>query len=130
MARLVKKTSVAQEPDFFPTARRAALLADEHKAVDIRAYDVRGLTLLADAFVVCTATSEPHVKAVFTAVREGMREIGIKTLHAEGSYTSGWLVLDYGDIIIHIFRKESRAVYDRDGRGGDAPQIAQNLDKH
>ncbi|MCC6698665.1 MAG: ribosome silencing factor [Candidatus Hydrogenedentes bacterium] len=130
MARLVKKAFAAQEPDFFPTARRAALLADEHKAVDIRAYDVRGLTLLADAFIVCTATSEPHVKAVFSAVREGMREIGIKTLHAEGSYTSGWLVLDYGNIIVHIFRKEARAFYDLDGLWGDAPQIALNLDRH
>lgn len=128
MPRLVKKTIPASEPDFLPNARRIAAFADEHNAVDIRAYDVRGLTLLADVFIVCTATSEPHVKAVFSAIKGGMREIGVKTLHAEGAYTNGWLVLDYGNIIVHIFRKEAREFYDLDGLWGDAPALDLSLD--
>ncbi len=128
MPRLVKKSRTVPEPDFLPNARRIAALADEHKAVDIKAYDVRGLTLLADVFILVTATSEPHVKAVFSAVKGGMREIGLKTLHAEGTYTSGWLVLDYGNIILHIFRKEAREFYDLDGLWGDAPLLDLALD--
>ncbi len=123
MPQLVKKRTAANEPDFIPNARRIAALMDEHKAEDIRAYDVRELTVLADAFIVCTANSEPHVKAVFSTVKQGMREIGVNTLHAEGAYTSGWVVLDYGSIIVHIFRKEAREFYDLDGLWGDAPRL-------
>ncbi len=123
LPRLAKKLKTASEPDFLLVARRIATLADEHKAENIKVYDVRELTLLADAFILCTANSEPHVKAVFSAVKEGMREAGMKTLHAEGSYTSGWLVLDYGTVILHIFRKEARDFYDLDGLWGDAPEI-------
>ncbi len=103
--------------------RRIAALADDHKAVDIRAYDLRGLTVIADSFVVCTATSEPHVKAVSSAILSGMRDAGIKARHSEGNYRNGWLVLDYGNIIVHIFRKETREFYDLDGLWGDAPKI-------
>lgn len=130
MTRLVKKVKAVTEPDFLPAARRIAALADDHKAENIRVYDVRDLTLLADAFVLCTANSEPHVKAVFSAVKEGMREAGMKSLHAEGSYTSGWLVLDYGTVILHVFRREAREFYDLDGLWGDAPEIDMKLGAH
>ncbi|GMV92450.1 MAG: ribosomal silencing factor RsfS [Candidatus Hydrogenedentota bacterium] len=129
MARLVKKTATSSQPEFLLNARRIALLADERKAEHIVGYDVGGLTLLADAFVICTATSEPHVKAVYSAVKEGMREAGSKTLHAEGTYTDGWVVLDYGDVIFHVFRKEAREFYDLDGLWGDAPRIDLALPK-
>jgi len=127
LPRLVKKLKTATEPDFLPIARRIAALADERKAEDIKVHDVRELTLLADAFIFCTANSEPHVKAVFSSVKEGMREAGMKTLHAEGSYTSGWLVLDFGSVILHIFRKEAREFYDLDGLWGDAPEVDMGL---
>lgn len=123
LPRLVKKTITSNQPEYLPNARRIAALADERKAENIVAYAVGELTLLADAFVICTATSEPHVKAVYSAVKEGMREAGSKTLHAEGTYTDGWVVLDYGDVIFHVFRKEAREFYDLDGLWGDAPRI-------
>ena len=128
MTRLVKKAA-AVEPDFMAHTSRIAMLADDHKAVDIRAYDVRGLTLIADSFVICTATSEPHVRAVYNAIVTGMHEAGLKPLHKEGGYSNGWVVLDYGSIVVHIFRKESREYYDLDGLWGDAPAIALHLDE-
>ncbi len=129
MARLVKK-SAEKEPDFLPNTRRIAALADEKKAVNIRAYDVRGLTLVADTFVICTATSEPHLKAIYSAVREGMRAINLPTLHHEGTASSNWLVLDFGSIIFHVFRQEAREYYDLDGLWGDAPEIELGLDSN
>ena len=127
MARIVKRPPQA-EPDFLPSTRRIAGFAAERKARDVRAYDVRGLTIIADSFVLCTATSEPHAKAVFNAVKEGMKEIGVRPLCTEGKPADGWLVLDYGDVIFHIFREEARSFYDLDGLWGDAPSIDLDLD--
>ncbi len=122
MAKLVKK-SPSQEPDFLPHTLRAATLAAEHKAVDLKAYDVRGLTVIADSFVMCSATSEPHLKAIYSAVREGMREAGVRLLHTEGGLSGNWLVLDYGSVVFHIFRREAREFYDLDALWADAPEV-------
>ncbi len=127
MAKLVKKSASA-EAQFLPDILRIASLADECKAKDIKAYDVRGLTLIADCLVLCSATSEPHFKALFNSTKEGMKEIGVAPLRAEGVLHGQWRVLDYGGIIVHIFREESRAFYDLDGLWADAPQIDLDLE--
>lgn len=127
MARLVKKPTDA-EPDFLPNTRKIAALAAERKAVDVRAYDVRGLTLVADSFILCSARSEPQAKAIFKAVREGMRAIGVRSLRAEGTPADGWILIDFGDIVFHIFRAEAREFYDLDGLWADAPAIDLDLE--
>jgi len=121
LARLVKKKEAM--PDALPNVRRIAALAADRKALDIRAYDVRGLTLVADYFIICGASSEPHFKAVFNAVKEGMKDVGVAPLHSEGRVHGGWLLLDYGAIILHVFREEARRFYDLDGLWADAPQV-------
>lgn len=103
-------------------------LAADKKARDIKAYDVRGLTLIADAFVICTATSEPQVKAIYNAVREGMKAVGVAPFKGEGDFTSGWVLLDYSTILFHIFRAEARDFYDLDGMWADAPEIPLQLE--
>ncbi len=103
---------------------RIAELAADKKAHDIRAYNVHGMTLLTDVFVLCTATSQPQMKAVANAIREGMREAGVAPQNTEGNHRGTWLLIDYGEVIVHIFREEARAFYDLDGLWGDAPEIA------
>lgn len=123
------KTQTAEtEPEFMPDVLRIADAALHHKAQDLRAYDVRGLTLIADAFVLCSASSEPQLKAIFSNVRKEMREVGRKALHAEGQPGDGWLVLDFGTVIFHVFKEEQRGFYDLDTLWGDAPEIALDLD--
>jgi ribosome-associated protein len=114
--------------DFIPHVLRMAHASERLKARDIRAYDVRGLTVIADAFLVCSASSEPQMKAMINAVRADMKEAGLMPLHAEGVPGSGWLVLDYGNVIFHVFREEAREFYDLDGLWADAPAIALELD--
>lgn len=109
--------------DFLKIAHRIMNAALQHKAHQLRAYDVRGLTLIADSFVICSAMSEPQMKAIRNAVVESMSDIGRHPLHAEGEANSAWLVLDYGDVIFHLFRAEAREYYDLDGLWGDAPQV-------
>ncbi len=108
---------------------RIAELAADKKARDIRAYNVHGMTLITDVFVMCTVTSEPQMKAVANAVREGMREVGVPPLNTEGNHRGNWLLIDYGEVIVHVFREEARAFYDLDGLWGDAPEIALELDQ-
>jgi len=128
VAKLVVRQKPADE-DFIPNTRRIAALAEERHAIDIRAYDVRGLTLLADSFIMCSARSEPQIKAVVSAVKEGMKEIGVAPIHLEGQFTSGWVVIDFGTIVCHVFREESRVFYDLDGMWADAPDIPLDLDE-
>ncbi|MBN2311976.1 MAG: ribosome silencing factor [Candidatus Hydrogenedentes bacterium] len=100
-----------------------AELAAQHKALDLRGYHVEGLTLLADSFLLCSASSDPQLRAICRAVKDGMAEIGVRPLRSDGKPAEGWLVLDYGTIIFHVFRKEKREFYDLDGLWADAPEI-------
>jgi len=129
LPRLIKKRDGATRPEYLPNLLRIAAAAADHKAIDLRACDVRGLTLIADAFVLCSAASEPQMKAIYQAVRREMKEIGVRPLHTEGEPTGGWLVLDYGDVIFHVFREEAREFYDLDGLWGDAPLVDLGLDQ-
>jgi len=122
LAKLVRK-SKSTEPDFLPNTLRIAECAAKHKARDIRAYDLRGLTVMADVFVICSASSEPQVKAIYNSIRMGMKEIGILPRGAEGDAGAGWLLIDFGNIIVHVFREKAREFYDLDGLWGDAPEI-------
>ncbi len=128
MAEIVNKAP-KPEPDFFADVLRIASIAADYKAIDIRAYDVRGLTLVTDCVIVCSVASEPQFKAVLNGVRERMREeAGRKPLHVEGSTRGRWSVMDYGTVIFHIFREQAREFYDLDGLWGDAPQVHLELD--
>ena len=87
-----------------------AALADK-KAVDVKAYDVRGISGLADAFVVATGTAAPHLKGLAAGVREAMRALGMDAFRMSGDPESGWIVVDYIDVVVHVFSPEARAYY-------------------
>lgn len=127
MPKLIKKFDPSIE-DILPNVRRIADLLANFKAIDVLAYDLRGLTLIADCFIICNASSEPQFKAMYKGVREGMKEIGVAPLHEEASASSHWIVLDYGTIIVHLFRGEARQFYDLDGLWADAPFIPLDID--
>ncbi|MEX2015435.1 MAG: ribosome silencing factor [Candidatus Hydrogenedentales bacterium] len=127
MAELVGKPR-PQDDDYLPNALRIADVLEAHRAKNIVAYDVQGLTTIADCFVIASATSEPHFKALLNAVRKEMKEVGVRARNIEGEVTGGWIILDYGAVMVHIFREEAREFYDLDGLWGDAKQIALDLD--
>lgn len=127
MPKLVKK-STDKEQDFRPNALRIASIAADFKAVDIVALDLRGLTDVADCFVLCSAASTPQFKAIYNGLKEGMKEIDVRPLRAEGELAGSWLILDYGTIVVHILREEARGFYDLDGLWGDAPRLTLDLE--
>ena len=85
-------------------------LADK-KAVDVKAYDVRGVSGIADAFVVATGTAAPHLKALVAGVQAAMKDAGINSYRTSGDPQSGWIVVDYVDVVVHVFSPEARAYY-------------------
>lgn len=128
MAKLVKKSN-DQERECLPNARRIAAKIQSYKAKNIKAYYVRDLTVLTDCIILCSATSQPQLKAVFNGVKEEMLEIGLHPLRAEGEMNDNWLVLDYGTIFVHVFRESAYEFYDLDGLWGDAPELDLELDE-
>lgn len=93
---------------------------DEEKARDVTVLDVRGLTLIADYFVLCTGNSPTHIRAVAEGVQEKLRERFNLRAKPEGVAESEWVVMDYGDVIAHIFSEEVREFYDLEGLWADA----------
>lgn len=85
--------------------------ADELKAENIETLDVRDKTSVADFFVVCSGTSDRHVSSIADKVSERMLEHKEKPLRTEGDRT-GWVLQDYGDVILHVMRDEQRQFYD------------------
>lgn len=84
---------------------------EDKKAVDVKTYDVRGVSGLCDAFVVATGTAAPHLKGLVAGVQHAMRTAGESSFRLSGDPESGWIVVDYVDVVVHVFSPEARAYY-------------------
>jgi ribosome-associated protein len=104
-------------------AQRAARAALDKKAIDLVVLDVQGLSSVADYFLVCSGRSTPHIRSISDAIREELKDDGTRPLHAEGQAESGWLLLDYGDVLMHVFAEDTRAYYALERLWGDAPSL-------
>ncbi len=89
--------------------------ASDRQAVNIVLLDVKELCGFADYFVICSGESQRQLRAIFDEVEKTLKTEGVKPLRQEGSADSGWLLLDYGDVVVHIFGAEEREFYDLDG---------------
>lgn len=87
-------------------------LAVDKKAVDVLTLELKGLTDIADFFVVVSGTSERHVKTVAEGIELGMKEKGLPPVSMEGYEEGRWIIIDYGDVIIHVFLDSLRELYD------------------
>jgi len=102
---------VKTRPEAKEIARLAAEAASEKQASDILVLDIRRVTLLADYFVICSAQTERQLETVVAEVEEQLGRAGVQLLGREGTADSGWAVLDFGDVIVHVFRPQERAYY-------------------
>ena len=104
--------------------RLCVRLAEDKKAEDIVVLDLRGISSFTDYFVICSGTSEPHLKAISNGIREGLREHAhLSPLASEGSVASQWLVMDYSEILVHIFHQKKREFYALENLWSDAPRL-------
>jgi ribosome-associated protein len=94
------------------------------KGMDIVLLDVEGLFVLSDVFVIATGTSRPHVQSLAEHVEEGMsQELGIKPLRSEGRAEAEWVLLDFGDVIVHLFQASAREFYGLERLWADAEKV-------
>jgi ribosome-associated protein len=86
-------------------------LAEDKQAHDIVMLDLRELTTIADYFVVCTAETDRQIRAVVNALDEELTRAGVRDPRIEGSPETGWVLLDFSDVIVHVFSPEQREFY-------------------
>jgi ribosome-associated protein len=107
------------------TARELALAAGEialsKKATDVKILDLRELTSVTDYFIICSGSIDLHVKAISDAIVEGLEKREIKVWHIEGYSALKWVLLDYVDVVVHVFNGEVRDFYGLERLWGDAP---------
>ena len=101
-------------------AKRVADLMISKKAIDIVILDLKKLTSATDYFVICSADSDTQVKAIADSVQDGTEAFGERVWHQEGYHALRWIVLDYVDVVVHVFHKEERSFYNLDRLWGDA----------
>lgn len=104
-------------------AQQVAAAASDKKAKDILILDIHELTPMADYFVICSANSGTQMEAIAKSVRDKMGQLGIPCRGAEGMDDARWILLDFGDVVVHVFRPEDRDFYHLERLWGDARAI-------
>ncbi|MFN8532344.1 MAG: ribosome silencing factor [Dehalococcoidia bacterium] len=115
----------SHELESLETGRRAIDVAVDKQASDIVLLDVRAVSSLADFFVICTAETGRQINAIVDGIEEEFSHSGVGRRRREGDAESGWVLLDYGDVIVHVFAPEERDFYRLERLWRDAPAVVQ-----
>jgi len=111
----------------------AALLmaeaADEKKTFDILILDLRGLTYLADYFVICSGSNTSQVGAIADQIMQVLAMQGVHASHVEGQAGATWVLMDYGDVVVHIFDEQTRIYYSLEKLWHDAPRMLRRAER-
>lgn len=106
------------ERELLMTAVRAA---DDKRAEDIMVLNMKGISLIADYFIICHGNSDKQVQAIAREIREKAEEQGYGLKRIEGFDEARWVLIDIGDVVVHVFHKEERSYYNLERLWGDAP---------
>jgi len=110
----------------------AAAVAEDKKAQDLLILDLKGISMVTDYFLICSGNSLTQVKAVAEEIEKQLEEKEIRPLNQRRLPESGWILLDYGDVIVHVMRREERNFYQLEKLWGDGEIIFQanfNIDR-
>jgi ribosome-associated protein len=107
--------------------REAVAAAADRKAMDLKVLYLRKVSDFTDYFIICSGTSERQVQAIADAVQERLRESRVRPLHVEGYNRGQWVLIDYGDLVVHVFQEEPRRHYALERLWGDAPDVTAEL---
>jgi len=105
------------------TALLCAEGAESKKAFDILILDIRAFTVIADYFVICSGSNTTQVNAIADSIGHTLAQAGIRYSHIEGAADARWVLMDYGDVVVHVFDEETRTYYSLEKLWGEAPRI-------
>lgn len=117
-------STAAPAPDSAALAERIAAIASDKKAIDIRVIDLRGIVSYTDFFVICSGNTERQAKAIHDGIYEELKNGSAERLlprRTEGDREARWILLDYWDVVVHIFTPEAREYYRLENLWGEAP---------
>jgi ribosome-associated protein len=117
------KSRPTATPDAIEAARAAAAAIDDKNGEDILLLDLSSLLVVTDVFVVASGTSNRHVRTLVDEAEEALKTLGKRPLRREGVDHGEWVLLDYGDVVIHVFDRPTRAYYELERLWADAPMI-------
>jgi len=101
----------------------AVRAAEDKKAIDLRVLDLEPICDIADCFLIATGANERQVQAIADSIREDLRACGCRPLAVEGYRTGSWVLLDYGDLVAHVFKPQTRSFYELERLWSDAEDI-------
>jgi ribosome-associated protein len=110
-------------PETEARVRDAVAAAEERKAIDLKVLHLEKVSDFTDFFVICSGASERQVQAVADAILEKLRPQKVRPLHVEGYNRGSWVLLDFGDFVVHIFQEEPRRFYSLERLWSDAPDV-------
>ncbi len=111
-------------PDGLKLAKLCRTFAEDKKALDPVILDLRKVSSVADFFVICAAESEPQLKAIGNGLEKALKDdYGLRPLAVDGYPASQWIVVDYGDVMVHIFHQSTRGKFNLEGLWRDAPVV-------
>lgn len=121
------KSQRATDEDIAGRVRLAVNAADDRKALDLKVLELARVTDFTDYFLICSGGSDRQVQAIADAVDETLRAQKVRPLHAEGYNNGHWVLLDYGDFIVHVFDEETRRFYGLERLWADAPEVTERF---
>ena len=104
------------------TAKSIVKILDNKKAIDIELIETKELTIVSDYFIIASGTSNTHVRSLADEIDEEMKKLGVEPDHVEGRAT-GWILLDFGSVLVHVFDPQSREYYNLERLWGDAARV-------
>ena len=114
----------SEHPSSRDVAIASARAAADKQATDIVILDVGKIIVITDLFVICTASSHRQIRTVIDAIEESVRGLGEKPVRREGEAEAGWWLLDYIDVVVHVFGEEERRYYDLERLWKDADRLS------
>lgn len=121
------KANPVTDADIAERVRRAVHAAEDKKAVDLKVLDLAAVSDFTDYFLIMSGTSDRQVQAIADAVDETLRSDKVRPLHAEGYNSGRWVLLDYGDFIVHVFDEDTRRFYGLERLWADAPEVTERF---
>lgn len=109
--------------------REVVAAAEERKAYDLRVLQLGEVTSFTDYFLICSGTSGRQVQAIADAVQQAMKAESVRPLQVEGYKNGRWVLMDYGDFVVHIFDEETRTFYGLERLWSDAPDVTSEFSK-